>query len=172
MQAINQAVTNVNNTILDATALTNFVATMTNLGSVTENLSIMATQAHDMMDSNFPSVHVAMTNLAALAEKLDVMAGEIDRVITTNSGNVTEAVSNLNAASDSLRQLTGGLQAGQGLAGSLLKDEKVRTDFAALLAHLNDMAQEYTRFGQALNENGIWKTLWKPKPSPTNAPGR
>ena len=59
--------TNVNNTILDAVALTNFVATMTNFESVTEDAASMARQVRGMLDSNLPSVQLAVTNLAALA---------------------------------------------------------------------------------------------------------
>jgi phospholipid/cholesterol/gamma-HCH transport system substrate-binding protein len=172
MQAIDQAVTNVNNTILNAAALTNFDATMTNFESATADTAGIAREVRAMLESNLPSVHPAITNLAALARKLNSMADQLDRAISTNTGDVTDAVKNIKAASASLQQLAEGLQAGQGLAGSLLKDEKMRADFATLLARINDMAEQFARFGQYLNQNGIWKALWKPKPSATNAPGR
>jgi ABC-type transporter Mla subunit MlaD len=171
MTAIDQAVTNVNNTILDAVALTNFVATMVNLGSATSDAAVMAKEVHGMLDSNIPAVHVAMTNIAALAQRLDITADNLDRAIATNTGDVTEAVKNIKAASASLEQLAGGLQAGQGLAGSLLKDEQLKTNFISLLAHINDMAEQYARFGEALNQNSLWHIITH-KPSPTNTPGR
>jgi len=172
MQAIDQAVTNVNNTILDAAALTNFVATVTNFESATSDAASIARQVHAMVDSNLPSIRLVVTNLAALSQKLNNVADQLDHAISTNAGDVADAVKNIKSASASVQQLADGLQAGQGLAGSVLKDEKMKTDFANLLAHINDMAEQYARFGQNLNENGIWKSLWKPKPSPTNAPGR
>jgi len=172
MRDIDKAVNNVNNTILTAAALTNFEATMTNLGSVTEDAAAMSKEARAMLDSNTPSVHIAVTNIAALAQKLDLMADELDRAISTNTGDVTAAVQNIKTASASLEQLAGGLQAGRGLAGSLLKDEQMKTNFGTLLADLNDLADQYARFGRNLNENGIWRALWKPKTPPTNAPAR
>ena len=172
MQAIDQAVTNVNNTILNAAALTEFVATMTNFESATSDAASIAREVHSMLDSNLPSVRPAVTNLVALAQKLNNMADQLDRTISTNSGDVTDAVKSIKAASASLQLLADGLQAGQGLAGGLLKDETMKTDFTTALGHINDLASEYARFGKTLNENGIWRALWKPKPSPTNAPGR
>lgn len=85
---------------------------------------------------------------------------------------MAEAVKHINAVSANLQQLTDDLKAGQGLAGDLLKNEKMKTDFATLLARISEMAERSARFGQNLNENGIWRALWKPKVSPTNAPGR
>ena len=166
MQDIDKAVNNVNNTILDAAALTNFVATMTNFGSVTEDAASMAKEVRAMLDSNLPSVRVAITNFAALSQKLNDMADQLDRTISTNTGDVTEAVKSIKAASASLQQLADGLQAGQGLAGSLLKDEKMKTDFTTLLAHISDMAEEYARFGQTLNENSLWHRYDTTNPLP------
>ncbi len=172
MKDLDKTFNNVNNTILDAATLTNFVTTMTNLGSVTEDAASMAKEVRGMLDSNAPGLRVAITNFVTLSQRLNDMAGELDRAISTNTSDVTEAVKNIKSASASVRQLADGLQAGQGLAGSLLKDEKMKTNFTTLLTHISDMAEEYARFAEYLNQNGIWKTLWKPKPSPTNAPAR
>jgi phospholipid/cholesterol/gamma-HCH transport system substrate-binding protein len=171
MRDIDKTFYNVNNTILDATTLTNFVATMTNFQSVTEDAADMARKVRAMLDSNAPSVQVAVTNFVALSQRLNDMADQLHRTISTNSGDVTEAIKSIKSASASLQQLADGLQAGQGLAGSMLKDEKMRTDFTALLAHISDMAEQYARFGQALNENSLWHILTH-KPPPTNAPAR
>ena len=176
MRDIDRAVSNVNNTILDAVTLTNFVATMTNFESVTADAASMAKQVRGMLDANISSVHVAITNFATLAQKLDAMADKLDRTITTNTGDVTEAVKSIKAASASLQHLADGLQAGQGLAGRLLKDEKMNTDYdnmktnlATALTAISGMADQFSRFGRSLNENSVWHILFR-KPSPTNAP--
>jgi len=171
MSDIDKAVINVNSTVLAAAALTNFETTMTNLGSVTEDAAAMSKEVRGILDSNAPSIHVAITNFAALAGKLDLMADKLDSVISTNTSDVTEAVKSLKAASAYLQQLSGGLQAGQGLVGSWLKDEQMKTNFAAMLIHINDMAEQYSRFGKTLNENSLWHIITH-KPSPTNAPAR
>ncbi len=172
MKDLDKAINSVNNSILDAVTLTNFVATMTNFESVTADAASMAKQIRGMLDANLPAVHAAVTNFATLARKLDDMADKLDRTISTNTGDVTEAVKNIKAASASLQHLADGLQAGQGLAGSLLKDEKMRGDFATLITNLSGMAEQFGRFGRGLNEHGLWWHLWNPKPTPTNAPAR
>ena len=171
MRDLDKAVNNVNNTILDAATLTNFVATMTNFQAVTEDAADMARKARAILDSNLPSIGVAITNFVALSHRLNDMADQLDRTISTNSGDVTDAVKSIKSASASLQQLADGLQAGQGLAGSLLKDEKMKNDFTTLLSHIRDMAEQYARFGQTLNENSLWHILTH-KPPPTNAPAR
>jgi phospholipid/cholesterol/gamma-HCH transport system substrate-binding protein len=170
MGDIDKAVTNVTQTILAAAALTNFVTTLTNLGGVAEDAAVMAKQVRAMLDANGPDIRIAITNFAALSQKLDIMADKLDSVITTNSSDVTSAIKNLKAASASLDQLAAGLQAGQGLGGSLLKDEQMKTNFSSLLANLTDMADQFAAFGRRLNDDGIWRTLWKPKTPATNAP--
>lgn len=171
MRDLDKAVNNVNNTILDAVTLTNFVATMTNFQAVTEDAADMARKTRAILDSNAPSIGVAITNFVALSHRLNDMADQLDRTISTNSGDVTDAVKSIKSASASLQQLADGLQAGRGLAGSLLTDEKMKNDFTALLSHISDMAEQYARFGQTLNENSLWHMLTH-KPPPTNAPAR
>jgi predicted transcriptional regulator len=131
-----------------------------------------------MLDANIPAVHAAVTNFATLARKLDEMADKLDRTISTNTGDVTQAVKNIKAASASLQQLADGLQAGQGLAGRLLKDEKMNADYdnmktnlASALTAISGMAGEFHRVGQNLNGNSLWHLLFH-KPTSTNAPAR
>jgi ABC-type transporter Mla subunit MlaD len=172
MRDIDKAVSNVNNTILAVSALTNFVATMTNLGGVTEEITATARQVRGILDTNAPSIQVAITNIAVLSQKMQVIADSLEGILLTNTGDVMDAIKSVKDTSAELKQLVGGLQAGQGVAGGLLKDEQMRTNFATLLVSLNGLADQFTQFGERLNEEGIWKSLWKPKTPPTNAPKR
>jgi phospholipid/cholesterol/gamma-HCH transport system substrate-binding protein len=171
MKDLDKAINNVNNSLLDATTLSNFVAIMTNLESVTSDASTMAKQVRGVLDTNVPSVQAAISNFAALGRKLDDMADKLDRTISTNSGDVTDAVKSLKATSASLQQLADGLQAGQGLAGSLLKDEKMKEDFQGMITNISYMTEQIGAFGRRLNGSSLWHILVH-KPAPTNAPGR
>jgi len=176
MKDLDKAINNVNNTVLDGATLTNFVATITNFEAVTENLVAMSREIRGVLDSNVVPVHVAITNFAALTAKLGDTA---DKLLDSNVASVHVAVTNFEALAVKLDDMAGklqpvaeGLQAGQGLAGSLLKDEKMKTNFATLLTNISDMAEQYARFGRSLNEHGLWWHLFNPKPPPTNAPAR
>lgn len=176
MKDLDKAINNVNNTVLDAATLTNFVTTITNFQTVTENLVAMSKEVRGVLDSNVGPVQAAITNFAALSAKLDASA---DKLLDSNVASIHVAVTNFEALSVKLEDMAGklqpladGLQAGQGLAGSLLKDEKMKTNFATLLTNISDMAEQYARFGKSLNEHGLWWHLFNPKPPPTNAPAR
>jgi hypothetical protein len=83
--------------------------------------------------------------------------------VATNRADVTAAVQNLEAASGSLKDVLAGLQAGKGLAGSLLKDPALDAQASLLLSNLTTLSSNLNRFG----------LLYKPKPpktSRTNAP--
>jgi ABC-type transporter Mla subunit MlaD len=124
-----------------------------------------------VLDTNVPSVQAAISNFATLAQKLDDMADKLDRTISTNTGDVTDAVKSLKATSASLQQLADGLQAGKGLAGSLLKDEKLKQDFQGMITNISYMTEQIGAYGRRLNESSLWHILVH-KPAPTNAPGR
>ena len=172
MRDIDKAVSNVNNTILAVSALTNFVGTMTNLGALTEEISATARQVHGILDTNASSIQVAITNIAILSRKMEVIADSFEGILRTNTGDVMDAVRSVKDTSAELKRLADGLQAGQGVLGGLLKDDQMRTNFATLLVSLNGLAQQFTQFGERLNDEGIWRSLWKPKSPPTNAPKR
>jgi phospholipid/cholesterol/gamma-HCH transport system substrate-binding protein len=160
---LDQAITNVNRTVLSDQTLKDFAMAISNFASVTE-IAIKTVQgADDLVQSNSPAVAVMVTNLEAVSEKFNVMADKVELIITTNSEDVNEAVKNLRDTTASFKQLASGLQAGNGLAGSLLKDEELKAQAAALLSNANVVAAEFSAFGSNLNQRGVWSMLWKPK---------
>jgi ABC-type transporter Mla subunit MlaD len=160
---IDQAITNVNRTVLSDQTLQDFATSVSNFSSVTE-IAIKTVQgAEDVVHSNTPGIAAMVTNLEAVSEKLNVMADQVEVIITTNSGDVNEAVKNLRDTTASFKQLASGLQAGNGLAGAVLKDEVMKAQAVALLSNANAVASEFSFFGSNLNQRGIWSMLWKPK---------
>ncbi len=171
MKDMDRAINSVNNSLLDATTLSNFVSIMTNFESVTEDAASMAKQVRGMLDTNVPTVRTAISNFAALGQKLDEMADKLDLTISTNTGDVRDAVKSIKAASASLQQLADGLQAGHGLAGSLMKDETMKENFQGMITNISSMTEQIGAFAHRLNESSLWHVLFH-KPAPTNAPGR
>ena len=170
MTDLDKSINSVNNSILDRATLSNFVATMDNFKTVTSDAVGMANEVRGMLDSDLPPVHTALTNFQTLSERLNRVADKLDQAITTNTGDVTDAVKSIQTAAADLRQITDGLQAGQGLAGGILKDEKMKTNVATLITNISNMADEFGRFGQRLNQSSLWHVLFS-KP-PTNAAAR
>jgi phospholipid/cholesterol/gamma-HCH transport system substrate-binding protein len=163
MKDIDQAVTNVNNTVLSDATLKSFGSAITNLSEVTR-IGIQTVQsADDLIQSNSPVITSVVTNLLAVSEKVNLIADQLDAVVTTNSPDIHESVKNLRDTTKSFKQIASNLEAGQGLAGSLLKDQEMQAEAAALVSNANAVAAEFSTFGSNLNQKGVWRMLWKPK---------
>jgi phospholipid/cholesterol/gamma-HCH transport system substrate-binding protein len=168
MNDLDTSINNINSSILAGVTLSNLVATLNNFRSVSADAVGMAKDVRVTLDADLPPVHTALTNFQALSVRLNVLADKLDQTITTNSGDFTAAIKNINATASDLRQLADGLQAGQGLAGGILKDEKMKTDFSTLVTNISSMADEFGRFAERLNQESLWHVLVS-KPKPTNA---
>jgi phospholipid/cholesterol/gamma-HCH transport system substrate-binding protein len=167
---IDTAVTNINHSVLAVDTLTHVSLALSNFDAVTADAAVMSKEVRGIVATNASSVQVAVSNFVSLSDKLDEAASKLRQTISTNSDDVTIAVKNLRKASDAMEQLADGLQSGQGLAGSLLKDEKMKAQFTQALTNVNNLTAQFSLFGLHLNENGIWRMLWKPKPGETNSP--
>jgi len=163
MKDLDQAITNVNRTVLSDETLKNFGRAVTNLTDVTE-IGIKTVQdADNLIHSNQPIVTTIVTNLEAVSQKINLMADQLDLIITTNSDDINQAVKNLRDTTVSFKQLAADLEAGKGLAGSLLKDETTKASFVELMSNANVAIAQFAAFGSNLNQRGVWSMLWKPK---------
>ena len=164
MKDIDQAVTNVNNTVLSDATLKSFGSAITNLSEVTR-IGIQTVQsADDLIQSNSPVITSVVTNLLAVSEKVNLIADQLDvSVRSTNSPDIHESVKNLRDTTKSFKQIASNLEAGQGLAGSLLKDQTMQAEAAALVSHADAVAAEFATFGSNLNQKGVWRMLGKPQ---------
>lgn len=160
---LDQAVTNINRTVLSDETLKSFSLAISNFASVTEVAVTTVQGANDLVRSNTPAVGAVVTNLLAVSEKFNVMADQIELIISTNSGDVNDAVKNLRDTTATFKQLASDLQAGNGLAGGLLKDESMKAQAVMLLSNAVAVTSEFADFGSNLNQRGIWSMLWKPK---------
>jgi len=160
---LDHAITNVNHSVLSDQTLTNFSKAISNVEAMTEVAHKVVQEAEELVHSNTPQVNMAVTNLRTFSEKLNGIADDVDVVVTTNRAKVDQMMENLRDASASVKQLAADVQAGKGLVGGLLKDQKMKADLAALLSNVNATASAFSTFGSNLNQNGIWHMLWKPK---------
>jgi phospholipid/cholesterol/gamma-HCH transport system substrate-binding protein len=162
---INQAVSNLNMTVLSRQSLNNISGGLSNAEVMVGTVRQMAQDAEDLIHSDAPSVGAAVTNLLVLSEKLNLTADDLGRLISTNRPVVDETVQNLRDTSASFKQVAADLQAGKGLAGGLLKDQEMKAETASLISNANAMTAAFATFGSNLNQRGIWRMLWKPKDS-------
>ena len=70
---------------------------------------------------------------------------------------------NIESSTEVLKNVLDELQAGKGLAGTLLKNEQ-------LAASVEQIANNLSITSSNLNRLGLWGILWQHKPPRTNAP--
>lgn len=187
---LNAAVIRVDRTLLSDRTLTNLTLTVENFRKISEDtlatvqnfrdLSARAQKTVDRLDllvqTNSPAVSgsfsnllsfteklQAVSNLVAFSEHLNRLGAELRETVSANRSELSATMKNLETASASLRELMGDLQAGKGLAGSLLKSERLDMQATLLLSNLTVLSSNLNRFG----------LLYKPRPPKTprtNAP--
>jgi phospholipid/cholesterol/gamma-HCH transport system substrate-binding protein len=191
VEDIREAVRRVNTMVLDEKTLGNLSATIGNFRGVSDQakdvmgraneFSTKAVGTVDRLDlliaNNTPAVNETMTNLSGFSGRLNHVADDLREVIASSRGEISTAVKNIEHSTAILTNLLGDLQAGKGLAGGLLKDEKMKTDvlhlvdnYTTLASNLSQLSSNLNISAGNLNSNGLWRFLWKPKPA--TSPGR
>jgi phospholipid/cholesterol/gamma-HCH transport system substrate-binding protein len=150
---LNEAVARVDQTILAERTLTNLSVAVANFRIVSERALSTLHGVDDLVQTNAPPLTVAISNLVHFSEQLDQVTEELQLTIATNRVDITTAVQNVQKGTVHLNGILADLQAGKGLAGSILKDEQLQQQFASTLSNLNVVTRN-------LSEHGL---LWKPR---------
>jgi hypothetical protein len=107
-------------------------------------------------------VEVVVTNLVDFSRQFRRVADDLERTLSTNRGQFTAALKNIDSAGVLIHDLLTGLQAGQGLAGGLLKDAQMQEQMNLTVSNLSVLSSNLARFG----------LLHKPRATKTSAPIR
>lgn len=151
---LDAAIADLRRLVLNEETLSNVAATVGTMRVASAHAVTTVDNINALVETNSVPVAVTLSNLVAFSDQLN-------RLSTTNAPEISDAIKNVESASETLRSLLGELHAGKGLAGTLLKDPQVATNFATLV---NNLALTSSN----LNRLGLWGILWKPKPPRTN----
>ena len=165
-----EAITNVNRTVLSADTLGKVEMAVSNLQVVSGTAVTVITRAEGLMDANVAPINNAISNFVELSASLTNTAAELNQIVVTNQDDVRKVVTKLASASERIDLLVSNLQSGQGTAGRLLKDEKMSAQMASLISNASAISANISIFSSNLNQKGIWAMLWKPKHVGTNRP--
>jgi phospholipid/cholesterol/gamma-HCH transport system substrate-binding protein len=150
---LDEAVARVDRTLLSEETLTNLSVTVRNFRVASERALSTLQGIDNLVQTNSGPLGVAVTNLFLFSEQLNHVSEELRLTIVTNRGEVTLAVQNVQKATAQLNAIVSDLQAGKGLAGSVLKDENLREQFASMMGNLNVVSSNLSRHG----------LLWRPR---------
>lgn len=161
---LNRAVARIDDTLLSEKALNDLTATFANFRTLSERSLGTMNELDTLIASNRTDIGVGVSNLVFFTEQLNGVAEELQATLATNRIEFTSAINNIEDSTDLVKGLLTNLEAGQGLAGKLLKDDTVAHDFSLAVSNLTVVSSNMARFG----------LLYKPKqpksPLPKQAP--
>lgn len=158
VQRLDEAISRIDHLLLGEQTLTNLTTTIANLRTLSGRALGALDKVDRLLDTNTPALQVASSNLMLFSTQLAAAGAEVQALVGANRDDITAAVKNVEAASLTVKQVLAELQAGRGLAGSLLKNEELSRQLATLSSNLAVTSSN-------LNSRGLWGILWKPKPA-------
>jgi len=156
---LDAAVTDVRRLVLTQPTLQNFVSSLDRLTIITTEAEAAVSSLNGLISSNSFPVTAAVSNLNVFTSHLPPLADYVGQLVTNNGAEISTAINNFEAASATLTNLMASLQDGEGVAGRLLRDEKMANDLA-------DIAYNLAITTSNLNTRGLWGILWKQKHPP------
>lgn len=163
VKKLNDALAEVTRLLLNPETLTNLSMTAGNMKTFSQRALSGIDELNALVATNAPALSVSASNLVLFSQHLNQFAGDARGLLSANSEGVTRTVKNIESSSESLKAVMSDLQAGKGLAGSLLNDEETAARMAQIAYNLSITTSN-------LNRLGLWKLLWEQKPRKTNSP--
>jgi len=158
-QKLNDAVVRLDGTLLAEKNLTNLTTGFANFKLVSEQALATVTNLDQLVTANAEAVSLGVSNLVAFSERLNLAAADLHELVSTNRDEVTALVKKIDSASGLVNDLLADMQAGKGLAGTLLKDARMQDQMNLVVSNLTVVSSNLARFG----------LLYKPRP-PRAAP--
>ncbi|MCI0746619.1 MAG: MlaD family protein, partial [Verrucomicrobia subdivision 3 bacterium] len=152
-KTLNQAMDRVSQTVLSENTLTNVSAGLLNFRTISEQAIVTMESVNALVESNAPPIVIAVSNLVHFSDALDKLAAEMREMVSTNRFELTLAVKNLQTTTRVLESMARDIEAGKGLAGTLVKDAVLQSNVTNLVANLTTLSSNLNRFG----------LLYKPK---------
>src|SRR5581483_1249614 len=160
---LNDAINDVRRLVLNEQTLSNLAATVGTFRQVSEDAMTTVDNLNQIVITNRVPAEMAVSNLVTFTEELKTLGVSAHNVIDTNAPQIGVAVSNVVISTAMLTNLLSGVQAGHGLAGAVLKDDRIANDFSILASNLALTSRN-------LNEHGLWRVIRGPKHPPANPP--
>lgn len=162
-KSLNATLSDVRRLVLNEETLTNLALTVGTLRTTSEHALTTVDNVQSLVSSNREPLAQALSNLVIFSAQARDLTTKLDATVDTNTPAISSAVKNIESATAILESLLGELQAGKGLAGAMLKDESLAADITTVTRNLSITTSN-------LNQQGLWRVLWGPKPPRTNQP--
>jgi phospholipid/cholesterol/gamma-HCH transport system substrate-binding protein len=151
---INGTVTRVDSVLLSGAVLTNAVETVASLRRSSARAESAVAAIEGLIQSNSPAVQLALSNLNQLTLTLNTTATSLGGTLDALRPDLTKTLANASDASSNLKAMAEELQAGRGLAGTLLKDPAAASKVGEILTNISSLSGSLARYG-------IWRGFWR-----------
>jgi len=158
---LDASVTDLRAQVLNAGTLANFGTSITNMKLFTEQALNTVRDINGIVNTNGAQFGIAVSNAVTFSAGLLQLENSAGDILATNSGNINQATKNIAETSATFKQLAVDLQAGKGLAGTVLQNPELATNVQTIAANLAVTSSN-------LNRLGLWGILWSHKPPTTN----
>ncbi len=162
-QKLNAAIAEIQKLLLNEHTLTNLSVAAGNLRAVSERALTTMDGLNAVVATNAPALALSGSNLVAFSEHLNHAGGALDNVLATNAPAIEAAVKNIESSTAMLKTLVEDVQAGKGLAGTVLRNEQLAANMSQIVYNLSVTTSN-------LNRAGLWGILWRQKPSRSEGP--
>ncbi|HLZ54438.1 MAG TPA: MlaD family protein [Verrucomicrobiae bacterium] len=160
---LDAAIGDVRRLVLNEQTLTNLSVTVGNMRTFSEQATDTVANLNMLVTANGTQIDLAVSNVVFFSQDLIHLSEDAHGLISTNGTEISAAVKNIESSTETLKELTDELQSGNGLAGTLLKNEQLSTNVQAVAANLAVATSN-------LNRLGLWHFLWHHELPPTNSP--
>jgi ABC-type transporter Mla subunit MlaD len=158
---LDASVTDLRAQVLNAQTLSSFGTSITNMKLFTEQALGAVQNINDLVTTNGAQFGLAVSNAVQFSGGLIDLENSAKGVLATNSVNINQATKDIADATATFKQLAADLQAGKGLAGTVLQNPGLATN-------VQDIAANLAVTSSNLNRLGLWGILWAHKPSVTD----
>jgi hypothetical protein len=127
------------------------------LRQATAQASITLSNLDALIVTNSPAIHRAGGNLDNTLSNANVVVLSLGNLVDSNRTSIDLAISNLQSATHRFDLLMANVEQGEGLAGKLLKDEKMAAKMSEIVTDLSVTTSN-------LNRQGLWRVLFPKHP--------
>lgn len=161
---LDDTISDVRRLVLNEQNLSNLSYTVTTLRNVSVDAETTVSNINLLIKTNGSGITLAVSNLTTFSDQLKSVANSAQNILNTNAPQLSMAVSNIQTSTAILTNLISGAQAGNGLVGSLFRNED-------LASHVSLLASNLAVSAENLNRLGLWHFLWyHPKPPKNSTP--
>lgn len=164
-EKVNASIAELQRLLLNEHTMTNLAVAAVNLRTVSERAITAVDGLNAVIATNAPALSLSSSNVVAFSEHLNQAGHTLDTVLATNGPAIDAAVKNIESSTAVLKNLVDDVQAGKGMAGTLLRNDAVAAEMSQIVHNLSITTSN-------LNRVGLWGILWRQKqPRPTGPEG-